>query len=118
MTTYFGFAIADGMFPPTCMARRHPLTVEEVRALLPGATMCLNPSHTPTIAAAVHRFGLPISVPDAAALVTLEPGDQVIVMSVRGLGRLEGRTEYTAEEIARATFAFGLWEVTSVRPCA
>lgn len=111
VTTYFAFAIADSMFPPNCSARRRPLSVEEVRALLPAARVCVNPAHKPTIDAAVHRFGLVIAVPERADPIALIAGDRVIVMSQRGLPRLEGRREYTTEEIAGATFAFGLWEV-------
>lgn len=111
MTTYFGFAIADGMFPSECEVTRKALTVEEVRGLIPNAVMCLNTSHAPTIEAAIHRFQLPITVPPAPPKVTLSKGDTVIVMSVRGLPRLEGRHEYTESEIQGAAFVFGLWTV-------
>jgi hypothetical protein len=109
--TFFGFAIADSMFPVTCTISRKPLTIEEVKEKLAGAQMCLNPSHKPTIDAAVERFGLPITIPEKAPLVNLTSGDSVIVLSVRGLPRLEGRHEYTEEEIAKATFTFGEWTV-------
>jgi hypothetical protein len=52
-------------------------------------------------------------VPERAPLVALKLGDEVIVMSVRGLTRLEeNRHEYTEEEIAKATSTFGLWTIT------
>ncbi len=114
MTTYFGFAVADSMFPATCSVRRERLTVEQVRELLAGAVMALNPSHKPTIDAAITRFALPITIPASAPNVSLKPGDSLIVMSVRGLPRLEGRHEYTVEEIEKATFVFGEWRV---QPC-
>jgi hypothetical protein len=110
---YFGFAIADSMFPPVCVVRRKPLTPEEVRAVLAEGNvgMALNPSHKPTCEAAVKKFGLPIVVPDKAPIVCLNKGDSIIVMAVRGLPRLEGRHEYTEDEIASATFVFGEWTV-------
>ena len=112
MKTYFAFAIADGMVDETCGLSRKPLTLEEVRALVEeGVISGLNPSHTPTIKAMQVKFGLIVEVPTKAPLISLKPGDRLIVMSVRGLGRLEGRHEYTSEEVASATFKFGLWTV-------
>lgn len=111
MTAFFGFAIADSMFPTTCTVSRKSLTVDEVRVKLTTAQMCVNPSHKPTIDAAVSKYGLAITVPEKAPLVNLKNGDSVIVMSVRGLPRLEGRHEYTADEIDKATFSFGEWTV-------
>jgi hypothetical protein len=111
-TRYFGFAIADGMFPPECEVSRRPLTVDEVKDLVvTGVVSCCNPSHTPTIQAMRSRFGLDIAVPEKAPVVTLKRGDEVVVMSVRGLPRMEGRHEYTSEEVEKANFAFGLWKV-------
>lgn len=113
MATYFGFAIADGMFPQRCNVRRQRLSsAEVVQRLEKGDVIsCLNPSHKPTIDAAIKVFRLPISVPEKAPIVSLYPGDSVIVMSARGLPRLEGRHEYTDEEICQASFAFGEWIV-------
>lgn len=114
---YFGFAMADGMFPGTCAVSRRPLSVEEVRHAIGSAThepleMCLNPSHKATIEAARRRFGLNIWVPDKAPIVSLRPGDRLVLMSVRGLPRMEGRHEYTKEEIDGAEFSFGEWTVS------
>lgn len=116
MTTYFGFAVADSMFPASCNASRRPLEVEEVKRIMEeGYTSCCNPQHRPTNAAAKERYGIDIAVPEKAPIVSLKAGDKVIVMSVRGLPRLEeNRHEYTHEEISRATFTFGLWTVVSV----
>lgn len=114
MATFFGFAIADSMFPASCGANRRPLSADEVRETLKkgGVEMCLNLSHVPTIEAAKSRFNLAVTVPPKPPLVSLQKGDRVIVMSVRGLPRLEGRHEYTEEEVAKATFVFGEWTVT------
>ncbi len=110
---YFGFAVSDSMFPSTCTVSRKALTPEQVKDMLAGGgvAMCLNPSHKATCDAAVSRFGLNITIPPSAANVNLKSGDSVIVMSARGLPRMEGRHEYTVEEIAAATFVFGLWTV-------
>jgi hypothetical protein len=110
---YFGFAVADGMFPEACDVSRRSLTVEEVKDLLSkGYVSCCNPQHKTSLAAAKERFGLEIMVPETAPMVSLESDDQMVVMSVRGLPRLqENRHEYTSEEIASATFKFGIWTV-------
>jgi hypothetical protein len=113
MATYFGFAIADGMFPSHCSVTRRSLSIDQVKALLPIAVSCLNPSHAATIEAAKTRYGLEVTIPAAAPRVLLNAGDSVIVMSVRGLPRLDAsRHEYTEAEIASASFAFGIWTVT------
>lgn len=113
MTRYFGFAIADGMFPATARVSRRPLEVEEVKNLLAlGYVSCCNPQHKTSLVAARQRFGLEIVVPEKAPLVSLQVEDCMLVMSIRGLPRLEeNRHEYTEEEVARATFLFGLWTV-------
>lgn len=107
MKSYFGFAIADSMFPAECRISKRQLTVEMVKiGVANGAIPCLNPSHTATIAAMRERFGIDVVIPEKPPIVSLHPGDSVIVMAVRGLPRLEGRHEYTPEEIAGATFSF------------
>jgi hypothetical protein len=112
MKVYCGFAIADSMFPAECRIVKHQLTVEIVHiAVSNGAIPCLNPSHAATIAAMKERFGITVAIPEKAPLVNLQPGDSVIVMSVRGLPRLEGRHEYTPEEIEKASVAFAEYTV-------
>lgn len=109
---YFGFAVADGMFPEGCLIGRRTLTVDEVKAAVAqGVESCCNPSHKATIDAMRSRFGIDVSIPDAPPCVALGAGDSAIVMGVRGLPRLTDRHEYTAEEIKEAEFAFGLWTV-------
>lgn len=112
--TYFGFAVADSMFPASCVVRRAAKTPQDVKAQLESATViaALNPSHEATVRAATERYGLRISVPAEAPKIALETGDRFLVMSVRGLPRLAApRTEYTSAEIAGAEFAFGEWSV-------
>lgn len=109
---YFGFAIADNMFPSRCTAERRPATLKEVKAMLEGPYVCAcNPSHDATIEVARKRYGLNVFVPTKAARVNLLPGDRFFVMSVRGLPRLEGRHEYSEEEVAGASFEFARWAV-------
>ncbi|MEK7595468.1 MAG: hypothetical protein AAB443_02680 [Patescibacteria group bacterium] len=106
---YIGLAIADSMFPQSGSFSRRQLTVEEVKSMAPTAVSCCNPSHANTLAALRVKHGIEVSVPEVAPKVSLGVEDKVIVMSVRGLPR-ETR-EFTDEEISKATFAFGLWEV-------
>lgn len=111
-TTFFGFALADGMFAGNVTITRRVLTVEEVRALVAeGVEPCLNPSHEATITAMRERFGIDVPIPAAPPRVELAPGDSVVVMGVRGLPRLTDRHEYNAEEIANATFLFAKYTV-------
>jgi hypothetical protein len=113
MKTYFGFAIADGMFPANCTVTRQARTVEQAEAIIEaGVESCCNASHAATISAMRERYGFEVSIPAKPPLVSLTPGDVVLVMSVRGLPRLDDkRHEYTAEEIANATFVFATWRV-------
>lgn len=112
MTTYFGFGIADSMFPAeSCMISRDPLSESEARKIVAaGVVSCLNPSHAATVAVMQAR-GLDVSIPAVAPKVALAVGDRVIVLGVRGLPRLEGRHEYTTDEIAGATFALSMYRV-------
>lgn len=115
---YFGFAVADGMFPnERTELVREIVSVERVREFVAaGVIPALNPSHTATIAAMRTRYGLEVAIPERAPMVSLLEGDQLIVMSVRGLPRREGVAEYTQAEIDGATFVFSLWTVGMVTP--
>ena len=112
---YFGFAIADAMFQgfDDVEISRSTIDIDAVKLLVrKGVVPCLNPSHRTTIDAMCERFGLEVPIPERAPQVILEVGDRVIVMSVRGLPRLDAsRHEYTNEEIESASFAFSIWEV-------
>lgn len=111
--TFFGFGIAPSMFPAICGINKVALTPEQARAVIAeGVESCLNPSHAATIAAMRGRYGIDVSIPERAPRVELVAGDRLLVMGVRGLPRLEGRHEYTDEEVASATFEFSLWTVS------
>lgn len=110
---YFGFAIADSMFPFGNI-RKGLISVGRVREMAEAGelTPCLNPSHRPTIAVMGEKFGINVPIPEIAPCVSLEYGDAIIVMGIRGLPRLsEARHEYTPEEVAAATFEFSYYEV-------
>lgn len=111
--TYFGFAVADSMFQGDVTIARRCLSVEEAKAIIAGGVIaCLNPSHQATIDAAKVRYGIEVEIPATAPKVSLGTGDQLVVMGVRGLPRLDAtRHEYTEDEIASATFAFSLYSV-------
>ncbi len=110
---YFGFAISDSMFQGYCVIRRRGLTVADVKAMAEAGelTPCLNPSHKATIDAMRARYGIDIAIPEQPPRVSVGVGDAVVVMGVRGLPRLTDRHEYTAEEIASATFSFSEYTV-------
>lgn len=113
MSTYFAFAIADSMFPVTCTAKRTVATVEDVKAEK-NIISALNPSHQPTIAVMQSRYGLEIEIPAVAPKVSLLTGDVIYIMSLRGLPRVEGYSQYTSEQVASATFAtfaFSKWTI-------
>lgn len=113
---YFGFAVADGMFRGQAVLRRSEISAEAAKAAVEEAASggwlvsAVNAGHVPTIAAMRSRYVIDVPVPEKAPHVTLERGDALIVMSVRGLPRLQdGRHEYTEEEVASATFSFAKW---------
>lgn len=111
MTKYFGFALADSMFVGDCIISRRTLSVEEVKVVAQDVKSCCNPSHQATIDAMKSRYGIEVAIPEAPPRVELLSGDSVVVMGVRGLPRLTDRHEYTAEEVAKATFSFAEYTV-------
>jgi hypothetical protein len=116
MKTYFGFALGDSMFSGDCAILRRNLTPDEVKQeVAKGVTPCCNPSHSATIHAMRARFGIDVEIPAEPPRVSLIHGDSVIVMGVRGLPRMTNTHEYTAEEIAQATFQFAKYTVAEVR---
>jgi len=118
-TRYFGFAIADGMFPPDVVVARHAITIENAKQFLAAGEVvsCLNASHTATVEV-MKELGLNVKIPVTPPIIHLQYGDQILVMSVRGLPRLTEDRHYTPEEIAQAEFVFGLWTVSHPTPIA
>lgn len=121
MKIYIGLAVADSMFPESCLVERRPAPLPLVMKLLgpnePGddseVVNCCNPSHAASLSALKERFGIDLgaTIPTFPPKVSLQSGDVLLVMSVRGLPRLTDRHEYTVSEIAGAQFAFGMWTV-------
>jgi len=112
MKKFFGFALADSMFPGDCEIVRRTISIEEAKAAIAqGVESCCNLSHQATIDAMRSRFGIDVVIPEAPPRVALGSGDSVIVMGVRGLPRLTDRHEYTADEVAKATFVFTEYSV-------
>lgn len=111
--TFFGFAIADSMFSGDVTIARKSLTAEQAKEIIAaGVEPCLNPSHQATISAMNVRFDIHVEIPTVAPQVKLTAGDSLLVMGVRGLPRLDAtRHEYTADEIASASFVFSLYTV-------
>ena len=110
---YFGFAIGDSMFPYGNL-KKEAVSPERVREMAEAKELipCLNPSHLPTIQAMREKFGIEVPIPEVAPRVSLNSSDAIIVMGIRGLPRLsDARHEYTAEEVAEATFEFSYYEV-------
>ena len=113
MKTYFGFALADSMFSGNCTITRRELPVEEVKSLVQqGVVSCMNPSHKATIDVMTSRYGIEVPIPETPPRVAIGSGDSVVVMGVRGLPRLTDRHEYTADEVAKATFTFSAYTVS------
>ena len=113
MKVFFGFALADSMFAGEADIHRRPLEPGQVREMARDhmLTPCLNPSHQATIDAMRQRYGIEVEIPETPPRVSLEPGDRLVVMGVRGLPRLTDRHEYTTEEIENATFSFSEYSV-------
>ena len=110
--TYFGFALADSMFNGDCEITRTVLSVDDVKAAVDASVLsCCNPSHVATIVAMRSRFGIDVAIPEQPPRVSVNSGDSVIVMGVRGLPRLTDRHEYSENEIAQATFSFSRYTV-------
>lgn len=118
MTTFIGLAMSDSMFnalPNGAIVTRYTLTPEQVRDKLTSASAdvrsCCNASHQATLTALKARFGIEVSA-QGAPKVSLGLGDNLIVMQITGLPRLDAsRHEYTTEEVASATFTFSVWRV-------
>jgi len=114
MSTYFGFAISDTMFSGDLTLRRRELNIEQVRELVDkGVISGINPSHKGTVNL-LKELRLDVEIPKSPPNVQLGPGDELIVMSVRGLPRLTDRHQYTPEELADAEIEYSLWEIDTL----
>ena len=112
MTTFFGFALADSMFPECCFIQKQTIDPFFEKEVIEAAVNCCNGSHRATVEAAEERFGLALEIPEQPPRVALKAGDSIIVMGVRGLPRLKDRRHYSSEEIEGASFVFSRYDVT------
>ena len=112
MTTFIGLAIADSMFGTTASITRRELTVEDVKSVLDeGVTSCCNPSHSLTLDALKQKHGIEVPVPEKAPFAKLTNGDRIVVLSARFPRRLNEGEVWTEEDVQKAEFKFGIWEV-------
>lgn len=110
---YFGFAVADSMFPSESLIKKEQFDVVNDKNEIEAAFNCCNSTHTATILAANNKFGLNLVIPEKPPQVSLQIGDSLIVMGVRGLPRLTDNRHYTQEEIDSATFVFSKYTVVA-----
>lgn len=100
--TYIGLALSAQMFCGNGKVAFEQLPIDTIS--VDGLISCANPSHKTSLDALKARYGIEIPVPEKAPKVSLsEIGDAVIVLQIAGLPR-ETR-EFTAEEVAKATFS-------------
>ncbi len=113
MATYVGLAVADGMFPESAEVTRRPVTLDEALEIVnAGVISCCNPSHKTTLEVLASKHGIVVPVPEKALFVRLSSGDCVLVLSARFPRRLNEGESWTSEDVEKAEFKFGLWEVT------
>lgn len=106
--TYLGLSFSASMLPAGQVEMvKTDLTIDEVHeAIEAGVEVCFNPSHQATIDALWEKHGIEVAIPETPPRISLQNGDAIIVLQVRGLPRLTDRHEYTDEEIQAANFSF------------
>jgi len=115
---FIGFAMSDSMFPDECDCDRDKLSEEQVKQVMSSADEVVNAcnrGHVPTLEILKGRHGIDLTkgIQEKPPKIKLAFQDQLIVCDVN-LPRLEGRHEYTKEEIEGAKFRFGIWTVNTV----
>lgn len=116
--TFFGFGLAPSMFEGQGNLAFRQVQADEAKSVIAKAmeegtlVPCLNPSHGASIHAMRSRFGIDVPIPEKAPIAKINSGDSLVVMGISGLPRLEGRHEYTEEEVASARFNFSVWTRT------
>jgi hypothetical protein len=116
MSVFFGFGLSPNMLTSS-MILCDEATALQAKAVIEAAraednlVSCLNPSHTATIAVCEAKFGISVEIPNKAPQVALQPGDVLITLTPSGLPRLEGRHEYTQEEVETAVMQFKIFRV-------
>lgn len=119
MSVFFTFGVSDSMLLGSegQMILRDQITPEEAKEIISFAqardnlVVGLNPSHAASISVMQKRFGIEVKIPERAPKIQLQHGNVLVLMGISGLPRLEGRHEYTPEEVAQATFTFSTWRI-------
>lgn len=117
---YFGFAISDSMFNGELILQRTEVNANYAKSQLEEAeengnlVIACNPSHGSTLNVLKSKHDITIDIPATPPSISLNKGDRLILMSVRGLPRLTDRHEYNDEEISKATFTWAIWNVLNI----
>lgn len=98
------------MFNGRALIQREPLTEHDLRSILSGGVIsCLNKSHPATLRALKTRCKIDLPIPEFPPRISLEIGDSIVLITLRGLPRHTKSYQYTDGEVARATFSFSRW---------
>jgi hypothetical protein len=106
MKLYIGLSFSASMLSGRGNLDFQQVKLEDVKTFVYNKTLyisCVNPSHKASLDALKIRYGIEIPIPEKAPKIMLESGDTMIVLQINGLPR-ETR-EFTAEEVAKATFS-------------
>ena len=105
MKVYIGLAFSASMLTGKGNLDFQPINFDDIKTIVNTSKYesCVNPSHKASLDALKIRYGIEIPIPEKAPKIMLESGDTMIVLQINGLPR-ETR-EFTAEEVAKATFS-------------
>ncbi len=111
-TTYVSLAISGTMFPEDCNIEKMGISPEGMQAALKrdNIVSALNPSHKSTIDVIRRKFGFDLPIPERAPKVSLESGDQLIVLQAQ-LPRLAEGEVHSQETVENAQIKFSLYQV-------
>lgn len=113
MITYITLAISDMMFPDDCSLTKKSVSAGFVRGFVRASediVSILNPSHTSTIGVIKRKFDIDLPIPEKAPKVSLQSGDQLIVLQAQ-LPRLAEGEVHSQETVENAAIKFSLWKV-------
>lgn len=113
MTTFISLAVSDTMFPDECGMTKKSVSAGFVRGFIRASedvVSALNPSHASTIDAIRRKFDISLPIPERAPKVSLQSGDQLVVIQAQ-LPRLAEGQVHSAETVENAAIKFSLWRV-------
>jgi hypothetical protein len=112
MTTFVSLAISDTMFPDNASLSKQSISSDDVRLILQGSQVlsALNPSHKSTIDVIKRKYWIDLPIPDKAPKVSLQSGDQLVVIQAQ-LPRLAEGEAHSQETVENAKIKFSLWRV-------